>query len=117
MSNMMSQVDNLEEAMGVQESMMDDLHDKKYQNKGTKKDSRYYGILRGKFNNDTNEFFRGVINDKDEYKLQSHGVWRLVAFSSSDEEKVKQWMNDNAEHVDQENKEFFKMNLVKNGIQ
>ena len=66
---------------------------------------RYYYILQGKHNHNEEALFRGYVT-KPKYQEQQTGTWKFVGNSSHDCEKLKKWIMQNQDAVNQENKMF-----------
>ena len=66
---------------------------------------RYYYVLRGKYDDEGDVFFRGYVT-KAKYQEQQSGTWKFKGNSSHDCEKLTKWIMDNQDAVDQENKTF-----------
>ena len=70
-----------------------------------KEEVRYYYVLRGKYDEEGDAFFRGYVT-KAKYQEQQSGTWKFKGNSSHDCEKLTKWIMDNQDAVDQENKTF-----------
>ena len=70
-----------------------------------KEEARYYYVLRGKYDEEGDAFFRGYVT-KAKYQEQQSGTWKFKGNSSHDCEKLTKWIMDNQDAVDQENKTF-----------
>ena len=79
------------------------MHDEKGEPK------KYHCVLRGKFDLEKNDFFRGHV-DRQQYMQQQSETWKFVGNSSSKGCKLLEWIQRMQPGVDQENKTFYNTN-------